>query len=102
MRQWLLVTKALPRVCISTDQDLDRDARWWPKDLSTRALLMAPDQRCLLLTSRYVEDCAHRISYVPKLLLLPRTAASFSSGVPVVRLLEANFGRSGRIILVEK
>src|SRR5438067_8967016 len=38
-------------------------------------------------------------SYVPKYAMLPCTEALFSSGVPVVRLLEANFGMSTRVMM---
>src|SRR5437762_12336384 len=38
-------------------------------------------------------------SYVPKYAMLPCTAALFSSGVPVVRVLEANFGMSTRVMM---
>jgi hypothetical protein len=40
--------------------------------------------------------------YVPKKALLPRTIAAFSSGVPVIRLLDANLGRSDRVVIRAK
>jgi hypothetical protein len=39
--------------------------------------------------------------YVPKKAMLPCTTALFSSGVPASRLLDANLGRSERVMMTE-
>src|SRR6266571_1571151 len=45
---------------------------------------------------------ASSIAQLPKLAIMPCMTALFSSGVPVMRLLEANIGRSERSTMIMK
>src|SRR5450759_1714302 len=50
-----------------------------------------------VLNSTLITRPLSTTEYVPKVAMLPRTTAVFSLGVPVPRLLDANFGRSALV-----
>src|SRR5450759_3445953 len=50
-----------------------------------------------VLNSTLITRTLSTTEYVPKVAMLPRTTAVFSSAVPVPRLLDANFGRSALV-----